>query len=274
MVTLLFILGIIGMTLATIFGFGLTALTGLNVFLWVLITGVASVLSFAGVWVFMALFVVVVRNENPHGIWRHRIINSIVTLFIRLLNVKITLTGKENIPKKGEKFVLYSNHQVIFDPLFIKPLFKQHPLVFIAKEEAFSWFVLGHWLKRMGYIPISPHADRSAAESIIKGIKLLNEGIPMAIYPEGKRSRSNEMLPFKPGAFKLATKPKADILVIAIYDFITIFKGWPFKRAKAYVHIFPKIPYEAYKDMNTTQLAEHVRNLIQSQLDAFASLPK
>ncbi|TVP94251.1 MAG: 1-acyl-sn-glycerol-3-phosphate acyltransferase [Acholeplasmatales bacterium] len=274
MATLLFILGTLFMALATIFGFDLTELNALNAFLWVLITLVAAVVSFGGVWVFMGLFVLVVRNENPHGVWRHRIINSIVTLFVRLLNVKITLTGKENIPDKGETFVLYSNHQVIFDPLFIKPLFKHHPLVFVAKEEAFDWFVLGHWLKRMGYISISPQADRSAAESIIKGIRLLGEGIPMAIYPEGKRSFSNTMLPFKPGAFKLATKPKADILVAAIYDFTTIFKGWPFKRAKAYVHIFPKLTYETYKDMNTNQLAEHVRSMIQSQLDTYASLSK
>ena len=178
------------------------------------------------------------------------------------------VTGLENIPK-GNNFVYVSNHQENYDIPVLMPIFKNHPICFIAKESLFTVPIIGKWIGLLGNVPIGRMADREAAKSIINGIKRYKEGVPFGIFPEGKRSRSNEMTVFKPGAFKLAMKPKADILISTIYDMGVVFKKFPWKRYKVKVHFHPLLPYEEYKDMNSQQLSAHVKAIIQTKLDEY-----
>lgn len=203
--------------------------------------------------------------DNP---FNHHIANSLLILARQLLRIKILVTGRENIPSKP--FIMVANHQENYDIIVLKPVFKDLPLDFIAKEALFKAPVIGKWVKVLGNVPISREADRAAAEAIIKGIKLYKKGLPVAIFPEGKRSFSNTMLPFKAGAFKLAMKPKADILIVTQYNVINTFKGWPWKKQKIHVHIHPLLAYEEYKDLSSQELADEVKNRIQQQLDIFA----
>ena len=210
------------------------------------------------------------KNKPYDNVFNHYFANSILLLGLRLGRVKLVVTGKENIPKTN--FVYYGNHQENWDIIAIKPVFKRIPLNFIAKEALWKVPLLGGLIKMLGNVPISRTADRSAAESIIKGIKIIKSGNPMAIFPEGKRSFGNELIDFKPGAFKLAMKPKADILIGTLYDVSKMLKQWPFKRQVVRLHIHPLLKYEDYKDLNSNELAQLVKDQIQTQLDKFKEL--
>ncbi len=237
--------------------------------LWPLVLLAGAAVTFVLFLVFMFFHGRLIRKPNPHNMTNHRIINSILRLVLKLLNVKLVVTGKENIPEPGKAFVFVCNHQENYDIIAIKPVFHQHPLNFIAKQTIFDWPILGRLVWGVGNVPINREADRSAAISIVNGVKLIKAGVPMAIFPEGKRSFSNTMIDFKPGAFKLAMKPKADILIGTIYNFSMVFKGWPFKRQKIYLHIHPMMPAETYEKMNSTELSNHVKAKIQAQLDHY-----
>jgi len=197
----------------------------------------------------------------------HRFGNSLLNLGRHLLRVKVVVTGKENIPTTN--FVFVSNHQENYDLIILKPIFKNIPLSFIAKEALQRAPFFGKWVELLGNILISKDADRSAAESIVKGIRRVKEGLPMGIFPEGKRSFSNEMIDFKPGAFKLAMKPKADILICTIYNFAEIYKKIPFRRLKVYVHIHEILKYDDYKELNSIELSKRVKAIIQEKLDEY-----
>lgn len=208
------------------------------------------------------------RKDKPiDNKFNHHIANSLLMLARKLLRVKIIVSGREHIPKKP--FIMVANHQENYDVIILKPIFKDLPLDFIAKEAVFKIPIIGEWIKILGNIPITKEADRAAAEAIVKGIRLYKKGLPVGIFPEGKRSFSNEMIPFKAGAFKLAMKPKADLLIVTQYNVINIFKGWPLKKQKIYVHIHPILPYESYKEKNSLELADYVKEIIQEQLDRF-----
>ena len=247
----------------------LTELAWLNLLFWVLLL-IAGFLT-AFVLYFLAFTIVgySIRTIEPHNMRRHKFANSILRIAFNILNVKLVVTGKEHIPAKGEKFVFVCNHQENYDIMAIKPIFKDHPLNFIAKKDVFSWPVIGQWVKVLGNVSITREADRSAAESIVKGIRLYQSGIPMAIFPEGKRTFGNAMIDFKPGAFKLAMKPKADILIGTIYDFSKVFKGWPVIRQKIYLHFHPILKYETYQSMNSIELSHYVKGIIQDKLDDY-----
>lgn len=212
------------------------------------------------------------KNTDTLNTFNHQYVNSILKLAQHLLRLKIITSGEENIPEG--KFVFVGNHQENFDIIALKPIFKNHPLCFIGKESLFKVPFIGPWMYIIGNVPIGKNADRSAAESIINGIKNYKKGHSLGIFPEGKRSFSNEMIDFKPGAFKLAMKPKADILIGTLYNLDKIFKTFPYKRHKAYIHFSPLLKYDDYKDLNSIELSAKVRSIIQNQLDEFKKTRK
>lgn len=212
------------------------------------------------------------KHKAVDNKFNHHIATSVLELARKLLRIKIVVTGRENIPSKP--FILISNHQENYDIIVLKPVFKQLPLDFIAKQSIFKAPFIGKWIQVLGNVPITRDADRGAAEAIIKGIKLYKKGLPVGIFPEGRRSFSNTMLPFKAGAFKLAMKPKADILVVTQHNVSNTFKGWPFKKQKIDVHIHPLLTYETYKGQTSQELADMVKEIIQKQLDSYDSKDK
>ncbi len=205
------------------------------------------------------------RTLDPKA---HRFIGLILPLIIRILRLKVHVSGQENIPKGH--FIMLGNHQSYYEIVVIKHLI-EHPMIFMAKRPVFGWPVIGHWAKLIGNVPIDKLADRSAAEAIIKGIKQYKRGAIVTIFPEGKRSFSNSMNPMKPGAFKLATKPKAPILPFTIHNFHKTWKGWPFKRNHVHIHFHEVIKPKFYEDMNTVELAKHVQTMIERQIEHYES---
>ena len=208
------------------------------------------------------------RKNKPHtNKFNHYYAKSLLRLAIHIGRIKVTVSGLNHIPEG--KFVLVGNHQENYDIIILMPIFKKHPIAFIAKEPLFRAPIIGKWIKALGNVPIGKEADRAAAMSMVTAIKRYKAGSPMGIFPEGKRSRSNEMIDFKPGALKLAMKPKADILVVTLHNITSIFKKFPWKRYDIKVHIHPILPYESYKDLNTIDLAAQIKSTIQTQLDIF-----
>lgn len=256
-------------TVSSIVIFNLAQLTWMHALLWILSLIVSMIIAFIIMLLFLVGYRFSMRKVAPKNMRHHKTINSIFRLAFRLMRVKMVVTGQNNIPRPGEKFVFVCNHQENYDIMAIKPLFKNHPLNFIAKQEVFDWPILGHMIEKLGNVPITREADRSAAESIVKGIRLVKDGIPMAIFPEGKRTFGNAMTDFKPGAFKLAMKPKATIIIGTIYNFNKIFKWWPFRSQKVFIHFHQPLLYEAYQPMNSIELSTHVKSIIQDKLDNY-----
>jgi 1-acyl-sn-glycerol-3-phosphate acyltransferase len=197
------------------------------------------------------------RDKKPMtDPFNHRFANSLLRLGLHLIRTKVIVTGRENIPEGN--FVLVGNHQENYDILVLKPIFRNHPLSFIAKEALAKMPIFGPWMRRLGNVFISRDADRSAARSIIDGIKHVKQGMSMGIFPEGKRSFGNEM------------KSQADLLVVTQYDTCTIFKRFPWRRYRVYVHVHELMPYDSYKDLSSHELSDLVKDKIQTQLDTFA----
>jgi 1-acyl-sn-glycerol-3-phosphate acyltransferase len=214
------------------------------------------------------------RKGKPYdNKFNHDFAKSLLRLALHIARIKVTVTGMENMPKDN-KFVFVSNHQENYDIMILLPTFKDHPICFIAKEPLFKAPIIGKWIGLLGNVPIGREADREAAMSIITGIKRYKAGVPFGIFPEGKRSFSNEMIEFKPGALKLAMKPKADILIGTLYDGPVIFKRFPWKRYDIRVHIHPLLKYEDYKDLNSHELSDKIKAVIQEKIDEFNEMKK
>lgn len=127
---------------------------------------------------------------------------------------KVSVTGQDNLPAH-RNICFISNHQGMFDiPLVLG--FIGIPTGFIAKQELFKIPVLSHWMREMPCVFIDRGSPRKAIESFNASAAVIKSGHPMVIFPEGTRSKSDQMGEFHLGSLKLPIMANATIVPIAI----------------------------------------------------------
>lgn len=136
---------------------------------------------------------------------------------IQGLGGKVSAEGLEKLPAGAERICIVSNHQSLIDvPLLVGYLPIQAG--FIAKKELTSIPLLRQWMHAMGCVYIKRGNPRSSIKMILEGVKQIKSGNPLIIFPEGTRSRSNTVNPFKPGSLKLATRSKSLLIPVTIQN--------------------------------------------------------
>jgi 1-acyl-sn-glycerol-3-phosphate acyltransferase len=117
----------------------------------------------------------------------------------RLLGVRVTVTGKERLAGGGP-FVFAPNHQSHMDILVLLG-FLPGETRFAAKRELWRHPVVGAVLNTLDMVPI----DREHPERSVEALKrAASARRSLVVFPEGTRSRTGALLPFKKGAFVLA----------------------------------------------------------------------
>jgi len=140
----------------------------------------------------------------------------------KLCGAKVIVTGKENIIKKGS-VCFVSNHCGYFDILLLLG-YCGRPFGFVAKKELLFVPFLNCWIYMLGGLFIDRGNVRKAINTIKKGVLRIKSGGGMLIFPEGHRSKGRGLLPFHPGALKLATSAEAPIVPVAIKGSYDIFE--------------------------------------------------
>ena len=165
-------------------------------------------------------------------------------------------------------FMLVSNHQSLIDPLAILWAFRDKDITFVMKKEIMDIPLIGGWLRRSGFLPIDRSNNRKAVETIKLGVKKIEEGYnSIGVFPEGTRSHGPNLGAFKHGAFKIAEWSKCPIVVVSIDNAYKIKYHSPFKKHKILIEVLRVIPYEEYKDKNTTELSDLCQKIIQEGIE-------
>ena len=141
---------------------------------------------------------------------------------IFLTRSKITVVGRENIPKTGG-VCFVCNHGSVFD-VVLTLAFTNRPFGFIAKKELLFVPLLNAWIAILGGLFIDRKNPRKGLKTINKGIKRLKSGSGILIFPEGSRSRGQGLLPFKAGSFRLASQSGVPVVPIAISNSYNLFE--------------------------------------------------
>ncbi len=138
-------------------------------------------------------------------------LRSLAVILSRLL-VRLQIEGADNLPRKGPA-ILVVNHVDIVDPPVLVISTRRH-IFFMAKEELFSVPVFGGLMRTAGTISVRRKAvDRQALRA---ALNVLERGGVLGLFPEGTRSKTDELLPFKKGGFIMAIKAQAPIVPVAV----------------------------------------------------------
>jgi len=183
----------------------------------VLVAAVRSLATYVGV----SLYVLIV---GPPGMilaivfgWKDLLYilgHGGVRLGLFLSGISFRVAGRENIPI-GRAAVYCSNHQSNIDPPVVFDAL--HPRMHILyKREIDAIPVLARAFRLGGFIPIDRRNKEAAMQSIEAGAKSIRAGNSFLIFPEGTRSKTGELLPFKKGGFIMAIKGQAPIVPVAV----------------------------------------------------------
>jgi len=174
------------------------------------VLGVVGLLPFAVPTVLLSFL----GLRKPMSVMIYRVAQGWALALIGLVGCKMTVQGRENIPRSGG-VCFVSNHAGIADILMLLG-YAGRPIGFVAKRELLLIPLLNIWISVLGGLFIDRKNPRKALKTIGAGVARLKAGGGMIIFPEGSRSRGKGLLPFRPGALRMAAQSEVAIIPVAI----------------------------------------------------------
>jgi 1-acyl-sn-glycerol-3-phosphate acyltransferase len=134
-----------------------------------------------------------------------------------IVGIKYIVEGREHIA--ADRATIYCvNHVSNLEPpvlfLVLRELFPRFHILYKASLHRLP--VLGWGFDFVGFVPIERGNREQSAKAIDRAAQLIRRGGSFMVFPEGTRSRTGELLPFKKGAFTLAIRAQAPIVPVAI----------------------------------------------------------
>jgi len=165
--------------------------------------------------------------------WIYYVGRAGVWLFFFLLTRRV-IQGQGNVPSQGSLLIV-ANHLNLADPPLLGISFGRK-VIFMAKEELFRYRFIAYFMRRFGTFPVSRRRFGRAA--LRQARQVLDDGLPLVVFPEGRRSHSGQLEAALPGAALIACRSGTPVLPVGISGTEQV-KGitWILRRPRITVNI-------------------------------------
>ena len=182
------------------------------------------------------------------------------------LGIRIRWIGQEKLPP--EPCVIISNHISDFDPMILLAMTRKRHIVYISKESNFRLPLAGGFIRGAGFLPIDRENALRAMRTLgDAGVKMKEYGVDVGIYPEGTRSRTGKLLRFKKGAYVLAQRADAPIVVMVTRGTEQVVKNLKRLRpTKTEMEVLEVIDRQRVQAMTADELAAYTKGVIAKAL--------
>ncbi|TPV93396.1 MAG: 1-acyl-sn-glycerol-3-phosphate acyltransferase [Myxococcales bacterium FL481] len=183
----------------------------------------------------------------------------------------IDVHGRDKV-RRGRAYVLVANHRSLGD-IFVLFALRKH-FKWVSKASVFKVPFLGWMMWMANYIGLVRNDTASRRTMMDECRRQLDEGSSIMMFPEGTRSKTASMRPFKLGAFRLACDTGVPVIPLVVVGSSDVLPRdtWVFDRINLHhVQLFVLDPVDpAAADRDPAKLAELVRTRMEAQLAAAA----
>lgn len=225
------------------------------------LVGVLAWTIFCGI--FGMVFALVTNPTYSHRIMGFYVFSPMI---LAISMVRVRAKGLENV--LDEPAIYAANHASQLDiPIICTSI--NRPLFFIGKIELKKVPILSQYIKVVGMILVDRKNRERAMASMRTAIRDIQGGKSIAAFPEGTRTKSEEMLPFKKGVFTISKEGRIPIVPIAVIGSAkALASGSYFMRpATVELRILPALKGEDFFSMSVEEMANHTRSLIQKEIE-------
>jgi 1-acyl-sn-glycerol-3-phosphate acyltransferase len=144
----------------------------------------------------------------------------------------------------------------------------------LAKRSLLKVPLVGWSMGIAGDVLVRRESAASGRDALAQCARWIARGVPVMIFPEGTRSRTRAMLPFRDGAFRLAIETGADLLPLAISGTANSLprRSWRFARARALVKTGAPISTRGMNLGDVSRLKELARAQIEAMREELRPL--
>lgn len=198
-------------------------------------------------------------------------IRALYYLFVRgawigvwLTGVRVKTTGLNQLDQ-SRSYIFMTNHASNLDPPIQIPLIPRRTSVMV-KKELFNVPILGRAMRMGALVPVDRGNRDAGIEAVRAAKSVVDQGLNMTIYVEGKRSFDGKLLPFKKGPFYLAMECGVPVVPVTISGTHYAMPKARFSIKPGPVEVIFHPPIEP-KDFGSREcLMEKVRTAIESGL--------
>ncbi len=131
------------------------------------------------------------------------------------------VTGLRHVPTTGP-VIIASNHLSFSDSIFM-PLVVPRKVTFLAKSEYFTSPGIKGFIKKLtfialGQVPVDRSGGKRSEAALLTGLRVLNEGSCIGIYPEGTRSPDGRLYKGRTGIARMAIESGAAVVPVAMFN--------------------------------------------------------
>ena len=183
--------------------------------------------------------------------------------------------GLRNVPHLGP-LIIASNHLSFSDSIFM-PLVVPRKVTFLAKSEYFTSPGLKGFIKKitfiaLGQVPVDRSGGRASEAALITGLKVLERGDCIGIYPEGTRSPDGRLYKGRSGIARLAIESGTPVIPVAMFNTAEIQPtGQVVPKVRRVEMIFGEpLYFENYGDSTDQKVLREVTDRIMNTIQALS----
>lgn len=209
----------------------------------------------------------------------YRFFRGCVALPIRLF-MRVKVSGRDNLPKQGPYILAVGSHQTALESFAIPVYFGDIQVHFFAKAELWKFRIMAWFMNATGQVPVKRRsASGSKNPAVDAGVKVLNDGEVLLVYPEGTFTRDRFVHRGRTGVAHMSMQADVPIIPVGLVGMERLNpSGLWMRPGRAEIRIGKPIDPKDFYSLSMADVswsaseerAKHITNVVMNSIAALA----